>query len=63
FAVASVLYARLRAARLPVESWPDLPPEAGDGAARRLRRTLLLLPCHQGCDATELASAYAGALR
>jgi hypothetical protein len=60
---ASAIYARLRAAHLPVESWPDLPPEAGAGSvARRLRRSVLLLPCHQGCRAEELAAAYGGAL-
>lgn len=63
FEVASALYARLRAANLPVESWPDLPPEvAKDSGAGRLRASVLFLACHQGCDADELASAYARAL-
>lgn len=61
-ATATQLYARLRAAALPVESWPDLPPEVGAGAARRLRDTVLFLPCHQGCDGAELARHYAAAL-
>lgn len=62
-AVATRLYARLRQANLPVESWPDLPPEvAEDSVARRLRNSVLLLPCHQGCAADELAGAYAAAL-
>lgn len=62
-AVASSLYARLRAAGLPVESWPDLPAGLpANSAARRLRGTVLLLPCHQGCDANTLARTYAAAL-
>lgn len=63
-ATAAALYDRLRAAHLPVESWPDLPPEIGrDGAARHLRDTVLLLPCHQGCSAAKLADAYGAAAR
>ncbi|CAA7621703.1 DegT/DnrJ/EryC1/StrS family aminotransferase [Magnetospirillum sp. UT-4] len=62
--VAAGLYARLRAAGLPVESWPDLPPEAAPGSsARDLRATLLLLPCHQSLDPETLAAAYARALK
>jgi hypothetical protein len=59
--VAAATYARLRRAALPVESWPDLPPQAG-AEARRLRGTLLLLPCHQSLQANPLATAYAAAL-
>lgn len=60
---AKRIYARLRAARLPVESWPDLPGEVGsDSAAWRLRRSVLLLPCHQGCRSHDLATAYGKAL-
>jgi len=61
--VADDLYARFRAARLPVESWPDLPEGVGaDSAARLLRGTLLLLPCHQGIEAESAAAAYARAM-
>ncbi|MBX9634574.1 MAG: hypothetical protein K2X44_06300, partial [Magnetospirillum sp.] len=59
---AAELYTRLRAARLPVESWPDLPPEVTSGTALDLRRTLLLLPCHQSLSANSLAQAYAQAV-
>ena len=46
------LFARLRDAGIPAESWPDLPPEVvsdpvGQDSAIHLRRTLLLLPVHQ----------------
>jgi hypothetical protein len=56
------LYAKLRAARLPVESWPDLPPEVDDPAALALRRTCLLLPCHQSLAPQALSDAYMAAL-
>lgn len=59
---ATRLFDRLRGARLPVESWPDLPPEVGDGMARHLRHTLLLLPCHQSLDPHVLAKAAKRAL-
>ncbi|ARJ66494.1 hypothetical protein WV31_12850 [Magnetospirillum sp. ME-1] len=64
---AAGLYARLRAAHLPVESWPDLPPEvsadpAGQAGAIGLRRTLVLLPVHQSLKTGELVAAYGGAL-
>ncbi len=39
-------YAALRAAKLPVETWPDLPPEVNDSQAVALRRSLILLPVH-----------------
>lgn len=62
-ATATEVYARLRRAGLPVESWPDLPAGVGhDGGAWRLRRTLLLLPCHQSLDAGTLAGAYRAVL-
>jgi hypothetical protein len=59
---ASRLYLRLRTAGVPVESWPDLPPEVGEGAARRLRRTLLLLPVHQDLSPKALTRACLAAL-
>ena len=61
------IYARLRAARLPVESWPDLPPEVladpaqAEGAVA-LRRSLLLLLVHGALAPGALARAYAGVL-
>ncbi len=61
--IAGDIFARLHAAGLPVESWPDLPPEsAPHSAARQLRMTLLLLPCHQDLTETELRRAYVRAL-
>lgn len=45
-ATASARYAALRAAKLPVETWPDLPPEVDDAQAVALRRSLILLPVH-----------------
>lgn len=59
---ASRLYVRLRTGGVPVESWPDLPPEVGEGAARRLRRTLLLLPVHQDLHPDQLTRACLTAL-
>ncbi|MBI5162505.1 MAG: hypothetical protein HY985_01235 [Magnetospirillum sp.] len=62
-AAAVALYARLRAAGLPVESWPDLPGAAtAESLARQLRNTVLLLPCHQSLAPQQLAAAYARAL-
>lgn len=66
---AAHLYHRLREARLPVESWPDLPPEvmatpSRFGCALNLRRRLLLLPVHGAlapCYATLYAEALHGA--
>ncbi|KIL97710.1 putative glycosyltransferase [Paramagnetospirillum magnetotacticum MS-1] len=61
------VYARIRAARLPVESWPDLPPEVmadpghAEGAVA-LRRSLLLLPVHGALESAALARAYAKVL-
>lgn len=43
---AAARYAALRRAKLPVESWPDLPPEVEGGHAVNLRRTVILLPVH-----------------
>lgn len=61
--VATDLYARLRRAGIPVESWPDLPPGlAPDSAARLLRGTLLLLACHQGVAAEAMAAEAARAI-
>lgn len=62
-ATAQELFARLRHARLPVESWPDLPPETNGGTAWQLRHTLLLLPCHQSLAPDRLASAYGEILK
>jgi len=62
------LYAALRRAHLPVESWPDLPhrvatdPRHADGAVA-LRRSVLLLPVHGALDPDDLAAAYRAALR
>lgn len=59
--LAARRYAALRKARLPVETWPDLPPEVrGDSAlhgpgALDLRARVLLLPVHGGLDAARLA--------
>jgi hypothetical protein len=58
---AIALYARLRKAGVPVESWPDLPPEAGE-TALHLRRSLLLLPCHQSLPVDETRGAIIRAL-
>lgn len=49
---APALFDRWRAAGLPVETWPDLPPEVKAAPHRHagaieLRATLLLLPVHQ----------------
>jgi hypothetical protein len=66
--VAAERYAALRQARLPVESWPDLPPKVAadpihvDGAVA-LRNTVLLLPVHGALDPDDLARAYRRALR
>jgi hypothetical protein len=65
---AAARYAALRAARLPVESWPDLPPEvAGDprhaDGALALRRCVLLLPVHGVLTPDQLVRAYAKVLR
>lgn len=60
---AARLYSRLRAAHLPVESWPDLPSEAApESVARKLRRSVLFLACHQDCRADHLAADYGRAL-
>ncbi|KAF0225671.1 MAG: hypothetical protein FD176_357 [Rhodospirillaceae bacterium] len=44
--IAMARYAALRQAHLPVESWPDLPPEVDDSNAIGLRRSVILLPVH-----------------
>lgn len=44
--IAAQRYRALRQARLPVESWPDLPPEVTEGAAVDLRRSVIVLPVH-----------------
>ncbi|MBR9973702.1 DegT/DnrJ/EryC1/StrS family aminotransferase [Magnetospirillum sulfuroxidans] len=44
--IAIARYAALRHAHLPVESWPDLPPEVSDATAIGLRRSVILLPVH-----------------
>lgn len=64
---AQARYAALRRARLPVESWPDLPPEvqadpAHAEGALALRRRVLLVPVHGGLDAARLARLYGEAL-
>lgn len=61
-AVAAARYDRLRGIGIAVESWPDLAPEIlPDSAARRLRETLLLLPCHQGLNTALLCQLAAAA--
>ncbi|HTH17185.1 MAG TPA: hypothetical protein VL974_11075 [Magnetospirillum sp.] len=62
---AAALYHRLRQARLPVETWPDVVPEVAAepdryGAAMELRRTILLLPVH-GALSPVFAHRYAEA--
>ncbi|CAA7620914.1 DegT/DnrJ/EryC1/StrS family aminotransferase [Magnetospirillum sp. SS-4] len=65
---AALRYQALRRARLPVESWPDLPPEVladpahAEGAVL-LRRSVLLLPVHGALEPGRLAAAYAKVLR
>jgi len=58
---AAELYAECRRRGVPVESWPDLPPEVKAaperfGAAVELRHTLICFPVHQGLDAAELTA-------
>lgn len=60
-ALAAERYDECRRRGVPVESWPDLPPEVKAdpgcfGAAWELRHTLLCFPVHQGLDATELTA-------
>jgi len=64
---AAERYAALRRAKLPVESWPDLPPRvvadpAQAAGAVLLRHTVLLLPVHGALDPDDLARAYRQAL-
>jgi len=49
---ARAWYERLWRSGIPVETWPDLPPELTDNKDRHetaltLRKTLLFLPTHQ----------------
>jgi hypothetical protein len=65
---AAARYAALRDAHLPVESWPDLPPEvAADPrhaeGALALRRSVLLLPVHGALSPGPLVRAYAKVLK
>jgi hypothetical protein len=65
---AALRYQALRQAKLPVESWPDLPPEVLNDPAHAegavlLRRSVLLLPVHGALDPDRLAAAYAKVLR
>ncbi len=65
---AAARYKALRAAHLPVESWPDLPPEVAKNArhaegAVALRSSVLLLPVHGALSPEHLAKAYAKALK
>lgn len=58
---AARLYEALRRSRLPVESWPDLPPEVchaenRHAAAVSLRRTVLLVPIHQTANIDAMAA-------
>ena len=65
---ATQRYRALRRAHLPVETWPDLPPEVmadpahAEGAVA-LRRSVLLLPVHGALLPDRLARAYAKVLR
>jgi len=65
---AAARYQALRAAHLPVETWPDLPPEVSadprhaDGALA-LRRSVLLLPVHGTLSPGRLARVYGAVLR
>lgn len=65
--VAAERYARIRAACLPVESWPDLDPAVmaspgGHPGAHGLRRTILLLPVHGALDGRRYARLLRKAL-
>jgi hypothetical protein len=67
-AVASAIYSALRRRGLPVESWPDLPPEVlahpeRHSAAIGRRRSQVFLPVHQSLAPELLASTYQSALR
>jgi len=63
-AIAARRFDEYRAAGVPVESWPDLPPEvtadpAHHAAALRARSTLLCFPVHQGLDPADLVERCA----
>ncbi len=63
--VAAARFRQYRAAGIPVESWPDLPPEVAaeplrHAAAISLRQTLLCFPVHQGVDVAALLARCAG---
>lgn len=65
---AAERYKALRQAHLPVETWPDLPPEvladpAQAAGAVALRRSVLLLPVHGALSPDRLARAYAKVLK
>lgn len=67
-AAAAQRYTALRQAHLPVETWPDLPPEVltdsvHAAGAVALRRSVLLLPVHGALSPDRLAAAYAKVLR
>lgn len=60
--VASERFAAYRQRGIPVESWPDMPPEVMAaperfGAALQLRCTLLCFPVHQSLEPLSLVSA------
>ena len=66
-AVAERVYGVLRGARLPVETWPDLPTEVRADpihaqGALMLRRRVLLLPVHGSLSPRVLVGAYGKAL-
>jgi hypothetical protein len=66
-ALAESFYEKFRRQRLPVETWPDLPPEAAaqpevHRAALLLRRATVLLPVHQSLNPSTLSDAYSRAL-
>jgi dTDP-4-amino-4,6-dideoxygalactose transaminase len=53
--VAEHYFGRMRAAGLVAETWPALAPELpASSSARRLRQTILLLPCHQHINPTTI---------
>ena|ERR1700733_2017666 len=53
--LAERYFDRFQRTALTAETWPDLAPEVlACSAARRLRETVLLLPCHQHLDTVNL---------
>jgi len=66
--VAERVYDLLQQARIPVVSWPDLPPEVLADPARQkvaiaMRETRVFLPVHRSIDAASIQSAIESASR